>query len=431
VDQVQVNKTPTDFNARAPVFPGVVLLVLFLLSGALVGKGFSDDRAAAGGSGAVGGVGPDKAIELKRGMLLDEFYGDPDDAGAGAAGKTAVQKSQDVPARSPVPHQVVRVEANENVAPDILAIFSRIFSLWGVFATLLLMQMFLFPGVRQKLLKPRKMSQGGFVSLKGLMDNEGRVHKQGRNSSDMPYDCVELRGDLNMLSVPDLLQLLSSCKRTGTLIVQHGREQKSLRFEDGKICSAACLDKDRKNQLGYILVKMETISAAERTRALAMCERDPAKRLGQALVEIEAISEEELLEVLRLQAEEIVYSMIAFPEGFFEFTSSNGAAAAELNIGLELDVMSLVMEGVRRQDEWARIRQRIPSLDVVLDFVERQKFAVDIDDMNEEQREIVDHIDGEHTLSEICAKSHLVEFEVCTFVHGLLSDGILAKVEAA
>lgn len=258
---------------------------------------------------------------------------------------------------------------------------------------------------------------------RGIMNRPGGTGHAGEAS-------VELRGDLNILSVPDLLQLISSCRKTGTLKVYNSHEQKSLSFRNGKIISAACLDRDRKNKLGYLLVKRGLISEDERTRALQLCEKDRSKRLGQALIATGVLTSDDLTEVLKVQAEEIVYSMIAYPEGRFEFAGYDEGVPTDSENGFVLDVMSLVMEGVRREDEWNRMREIIPSLEMVVDFIPDQDRAVNTDRMNQHQMEIVDQIDGHRTLSEICARSHLVDFEVCTLVYGLFCEGVLARVEA-
>ena len=213
-------------------------------------------------------------------------------------------------------------------------------------------------------------------------------------------------------------------------MVHNSREQKSLSFREGKIVSAACLDRDRKNKLGYLLVKQGKISEDERTRALAFCEKDRSKRLGEVLIGTGVLTSDDLMQALQVQAEEIVYSMIAFPDGRFEFAGYNETPEATSEKGFVLDVMSLVMEGVRRQDEWDRMRELIPSLEMVVDFIPDQDRAVDTSPMSQYQKEVVDQIDGHRTLSEICAASHLVDFEVCKLIYGLFSQGVLAKVEA-
>ena len=213
-------------------------------------------------------------------------------------------------------------------------------------------------------------------------------------------------------------------------MVYNSHEQKSLSFRNGMIVSAACLDKDRKNKLGYLLVKKGKISEDERTRALQLCEKDRSKRLGEALIATGVLTRDDLMQVLRVQAEEIVYSMIAYPEGRFEFAGYNETPEESSEKGFVLDVMGLVMEGVRRQDEWNRMRELIPSLEMVVDFIPDQDRAVDTGPMNQDQKEIVSQIDGHRTLGEICAASHLVDFEVCKLVYGLFCQGVLAKVEA-
>lgn len=237
---------------------------------------------------------------------------------------------------------------------------------------------------------------------------------------------VEMRGELKKIRFPDLLQLLASCENTGTLVVQNKHEQKSLSIRDGKICSASCMDKDKKNKLGYLLYKLGKITKRERSRALALCAQSPSMRLGQALIEIGAIDREGLQGALRIQAEEIVYSLMAFPEGHFEFV--NETPQIDPNETLSLDVMNLVMEGARREDEWENMRAVLPSMEVVLDFAKNGAVPVDGAQLTEDQGLILSLIDGQHTVSEICARTPQVDFEVCNFLFGMIRQGVLQPV---
>jgi len=252
----------------------------------------------------------------------------------------------------------------------------------------------------------------------------------GNRSAGSSPDCdqVEIRGELKKIRFPDLLQLLASCENTGTLVVQNKHEQKSLFIREGKICSASCRDRDKKNKLGYLLYKLGKITKSERRRALVLCAQNPSMRLGQALIEIGAIDRRGLQEALRIQAEEIVYSLMAFPEGHFEFV--NEAPPVDPNETLSLDVMSLVMEGAHREDEWANMRAVLPSLDVVLDYASEGTIPVEGAQLTEDQGLILGLIDGEHSVSEICARTPLVDFEVCNFLCRMVRQGVLQPVEA-
>ena len=245
------------------------------------------------------------------------------------------------------------------------------------------------------------------------------------DSENAPSALVELRGELKTIRVPDLLQLMASCRNTGTLVIQSRHDEKCLYFREGKISSASCMDKDNKNKLGYLLIKLGMITEKERERALTLCAEDPTKRLGKALIGIGAVRKEDLRAALKVQATEIVYSLFLFPEGRFEFINK------EPNIDpaedLSLDVMNLLMEGARREDEWEKMRHAIPSMDIVFAFAKGGKEKLNGTELNNDQQLILSLINGKRTISEICARSTLVDFEVCNFLYRLTKLSILEK----
>ncbi len=240
---------------------------------------------------------------------------------------------------------------------------------------------------------------------------------------------VELRGELKTIRVPDLLQLMASCKNTGALIVQSKHDEKCLYFRNGKVCSASCLDKDNKNKLGSLLIKLGKITEKERARALALCAENSDMRLGKALVQIQAVRQEELREALRVQAEEIVYSLFVFPEGSFEFVKKEPRISPEED--LALDVMNLLMEGARRDDEWKNMRQAIPSMDIILKFKDDAEEKLNGTDMNRDQELTLSLVNGERSVREICVRSTMVDFEVCDFLYRLIKRSVLEKIEIA
>jgi len=325
------------------------------------------------------------------------------------------------------------LHVNEPVKIGVALLFGSqlyygIFSLGAVVFLLVLFLIFLLTVFRRTLYQ----WMGIPSSLHAVLSRgDNKVPGIGKGNSaegaGLNHDQVEMRGELKKIRFPDLLQLLSSCENTGTLVVQNNHEQKSLSIREGKICFASCMDKDKKNKLGYLLYKLGKITKSERRRALVLCAQNPSKRLGQALIEIGAIDREGLQETLRIQAEEIVYSLMAFPEGRFEFV--NEAPPVDPNEALSLDVMNLVMEGARREDEWENMRAVLPSLEVILDFATDGAVPVDGAQLTEDQGLILGLIDGEHTVSEICARTPLVDFEVCNFLCRMIRQGVLQAVE--
>src|SRR5258707_5549520 len=84
--------------------------------------------------------------------------------------------------------------------------------------------------------------------------------------------------------------------------------------------------------------------------------------LGVLLIADGTVGEEDLRRVLKIKAEESIYDLFLWPEGKFEF--KDGETAGDDLIPIDLDVTAAIMEGVRRVDEWGRIRTVIPSQDV-------------------------------------------------------------------
>src|SRR5436305_12720027 len=89
-----------------------------------------------------------------------------------------------------------------------------------------------------------------------------------------------------------------------------------------------------------------------------------ATRHGKLLVQMGAISPKDLWWGVKNQALEILYSLFSWKDGFFDFTDGVDDLANE-RIVLSINTAGMIMEGIRRLDESARIREKVPSLDIV------------------------------------------------------------------
>jgi hypothetical protein len=90
----------------------------------------------------------------------------------------------------------------------------------------------------------------------------------------------------------------------------------------------------------------------------------PQLRHGKLLVQMGAISPKDLWWGVKNQVLEIIYSLFGWKDGEFAFYDSTEDLAQE-RIVIQLNTSSVIMEGIRRLDEAARIREKIPNLDVV------------------------------------------------------------------
>ena len=165
-----------------------------------------------------------------------------------------------------------------------------------------------------------------------------------------------LTGNLRTMGLPEILQWISIGRKTGTLMLQHGSIEKKISFLDGDIHSS--WSNDPRESLGQYLVRSRRVSEEQLFKAL-LRQEELQRPLGTILVADAVLDEEALREALRTKAEESIYDLFLWREGHFEF--KDGGLPSDVAVHLDLRVQSVLLEGIRRLDEWERIRSVFPS----------------------------------------------------------------------
>jgi hypothetical protein len=83
------------------------------------------------------------------------------------------------------------------------------------------------------------------------------------------------------------------------------------------------------------------------------------------------------------------------------------------------------MEGIRRIDESARIREKIPSAEMIFAKVPGVQPDFEELDMNESEVEIYNRIDGTLSVRELIGKAEMTEFEAMRILFQLLSARLI------
>lgn len=177
---------------------------------------------------------------------------------------------------------------------------------------------------------------------------------------------MSLVGRLEDLALPDIFQIISLSKKTGTLIARSRKGTGMVVFKDGQVVQAAC-DSIR-DSLGNILVSQGMVSEDVLSRALALQKSEGGKPLGKILVEMGAVPAQTLESVIRRQIEEIVYDLLGWEEGFFNFELNEIAPKDQIEIDTQqfllrsgISAEYLLMEGTRILDERRKESPRSPQ----------------------------------------------------------------------
>jgi hypothetical protein len=223
-----------------------------------------------------------------------------------------------------------------------------------------------------------------------------------------------LSGNLQTMLPGDLLQWLSLGQKSGTLVITNKRVEKKIFFRRGRVISSA--SNDPREYLGQFLMSHGYLSEAELKKAMEVQQQSNIL-LGKILVMIDVIAEPDLQRLMRLKAEEEIYDIFLWDNGDFYFVDDE-LPQMEM-IPLQVDVTGIIMEGTRRVDEWARIREIIPNAAVIPVPIG----DIDPTDLEEVELPIVRAVDGRRSIADIVLESRSSEFTVSSIVNTLVRQG--------
>jgi hypothetical protein len=235
---------------------------------------------------------------------------------------------------------------------------------------------------------------------------------------------MALVGNIRDFGLSDFLYLVDRGYKTGRLHLTHEGDTAILYFEKGKLIYAT---HDQSEQAADLLVRLGKVNAEQVEQAKQV---QNGKPLSQALVDANILTKEELQQALQTHFEEaVVYRLFGWSEGEFQFDHGQKPEPDAPVMPVPVPVEHLIMEGVRRIDEWSRIKDRIPSTDMVVRFVEQPGEKAKGVKLAPEEWRVFARINGKDTLAAIAKKTKLSDFEVCRVVYGFATAGLVEVVK--
>lgn len=244
-------------------------------------------------------------------------------------------------------------------------------------------------------------------------------------STDVKTKQAGLTGNLQTVSLSDLLQLITTSAKTGMLSICRSEQKREIYFRKGAVIFASSSGSEEQ-LLGNLVLSRKKISKADLERALSI-QKLTGKKLGTVLLEMTKLTKEELLSFLRIQVEEIVYNLFGWNSGEFVFYDGKPPPAGQVTA--ELNTMNLIMEGSRRIDEWIKIREVLPPEDAKLEMVKDFKTKSSTIKLAVDDLRLLALIDGERTISELLQQSPASEFFTRKAMASLITLGLLKAGE--
>lgn len=233
---------------------------------------------------------------------------------------------------------------------------------------------------------------------------------------------MDLQGSIENFTLVDILQLIATGRKSGTLGIQRDDAIVMVYFQAGNVTYA--YGPRETFHLGALLSERGKITAEQLEEAVATQARtDNAKRLGEIMINKGFIDRADLEEVVREQVEELLYSLLAWRTGSFKFYEDQFPTREEITVSLSIE--NIILEGLRRIDEQAMIRDTLPDLDQVYRLSSSQAGRTREVSFKASEWNVMALVDGYRSLNQVCEVSPFKRHETLNRMAQLKMAGLI------
>ncbi len=233
-----------------------------------------------------------------------------------------------------------------------------------------------------------------------------------------------LQGNIEKFTLPEILQLIASGRKSGTLGVQQDDSIIMVYFDKGDIIYG--YGPRQTYHLGQLLKDKKIISETQLEQAITIqAKNQNSKRLGEILISKKFIDRSDLEKVVIEQIEELLYSLLTWKTGSFKFYEDQFPTEEEIKI--KISVENVILEGLRRLDEANMVKETFQSLDDVFVISASQGGRTRDVALEAKEWNIMALVDGYRSIREVCKASTLDDNDAIKKLAQLKLAGIITK----
>ncbi len=255
---------------------------------------------------------------------------------------------------------------------------------------------------------------------------------EGRGALTEAAAAPALAGDLAVISIADVLTMLQDQAQTGYLALAHGPAQIEVFLAGGRIDFATARGVPEEFLLGRFLVEAGQITAAALAAVIEQRRShragDPqALVLGADLLGRGLVTAAGLRKVMSLQTTALVYEGLAWGSGRFQFHVLAELPPLARDAALALPVDGLVMEGLRRVDEWRLIEREVGDFDSVFVRNDDRVAAFGRGKLLRDEVTVLDLVNGRNAVKDIVSQTKMGSFDVMKMLYRLLRNKLVRR----
>jgi hypothetical protein len=236
---------------------------------------------------------------------------------------------------------------------------------------------------------------------------------------------MALEGTFKDFHIADIVQLIGLQRKSGTLTLEGEDDTVVVTFHEGAVVWAQSTQVSWDDRLAELLVPRKLVTAPQLQELTAQRDGNK-KKLGVLLAERGLVPRKDWDAMLAREVEETAYRPFGWKSGRYRFVSQPSVETPDGRIG-PIPAEGLLMEGIRRVDEWPVIHERLPSRAMVLKVGGRGGRSAP-KQIEPNEVKMLDLVDGKRTVQDLVDASGLGEFEAMRGLASLVSAGAISTV---
>lgn len=237
---------------------------------------------------------------------------------------------------------------------------------------------------------------------------------------------VVFSGDLGEVPLPDVINFVYNSRLSGRLTIFSAEIFGEIFIENGMFVFASCSTKGAKQPfLTDIMRKQKLLDADDDMISQVVIEaREKMLPIGRMLVEKGLVNEEQLMEALRLHAQDAFGTILGAKNGNF-FLEHDDLPTNLQDMKVRIPLINVLMEGLSHLDERHLAATEFKDESMVLVRLITNEDALETVQLKARELDIFALIDGRKPLSAIISASQLDPLETKRICYALRKVGLL------
>ncbi len=235
---------------------------------------------------------------------------------------------------------------------------------------------------------------------------------------------MALKGNLQDFSTTQLLNLVHLARKSGALRVNQDSQTAELFFQDGKIIFASLTGLD--GLLTDMLARAGKLSPGQAKAIQARAKEQDDKRLALILIQNGYVSKEDVVQSATQHILDVVYRLFTWTFGEFFFEPDKQPDKNRLTVPIDLG--NVIMEGSRRVQEWERLQDELPDLDMALKFTDHPDAKLRNISLSAEEWKVISYVKPTNSIRRIAQANNMSDFQIRRIVYGMLQAGLVELI---